>query len=205
MELKGQTRFISALEGGEIDKSTGELLNKGLIIEVPRFARHNWGRLEHYNELHRPLARGVSSQLALPEDWDEEAVVEEWTDPIDAGKPLFFWNLNGIITAPSCIVLRTRQRIARYLLGGRWIDIQLFVVFWELDNWPIFFDLRKQLRLEGSQRALIGITDGVEMVVSFIIVFIARLFGLFLGLHAVGQQRTPDALWNAYRKTSRDL
>lgn len=205
VQLGGQTKLISTLKGGELDLSSGELLREGLVVEVPRFARHNWGRLEHYNELHRSRNQDVSEQWSLPEDWDEEAVVEEWTDPIDAGKPLFFWNLNSIITAPSDRVLSRRQQMARSLLGGLWIDLQLFVVFWELDNWPVFVDFRKQLNLGSSQRRLTAMTDAAEVVASFTVLLFGRIIGMFLGLKAVSQQRTPDALWEAYKKSPRDL
>ena len=205
VQLGGQTKLISTLKGGEVDLSSGELLREGLVVEVPRFARHNWGRLEHYNELHRSRNQDVSEQWSLPEDWDEEAVVEEWTDPIDAGKPLFFWNLNSIITAPSDRVLSRRQQMARSLLGGLWIDLQLFVVFWELDNWPVFVDFRKQLNLGSSQRRLTAMTDAAEVVASFTVLLFGRIIGMFLGLKAVSQQRTPDALWEAYKKSPRDL
>ena len=188
-----------------MDPSSGELLREGLVVEVPRFARHNWGRLEHYNKLHRSRNQGVSKQWNLPEDWDEEAVVEEWTDPVDAGKPLFFWNLNGIITAPSDAILPRRQQIARSLLGGFWIDLQLSAVFWELDNWPTFVDLRKQLSLGSSQGRLTAMTDAAEVVASFTVLLFGRIIGMFLGLKAVSQQRTPDALWEAYKKSPRDL
>jgi hypothetical protein len=205
VQIGGQTKLISALKGGEVDSSSGELLSEGLVVEVPRFARHNWGRLEHYNKLYRSGNQGISKQWSLPEDWDEEAVVEEWTDPIDVGKPLFFWNLNGIITAPSDSVLPRRQRMARSFLGGLWIDLQLFVVFWELDNWPVFVDLRKQLSLRSSQGQLTAMTDAAEVVASFIALLFARIIGILLGLKAVSQQRTPDALWEAYKKSPRDL
>lgn len=205
VQLGGQIKLISALKGGEVDPSSGELLREGLVVEVPRFARHNWGRLEHYSKLYRSRNQGVSKQWNLPEDWDEEAVVEEWTDPVDAGKPLFFWNLNGIITAPNNSVLRRRQQIARSLLGSLWINLQLFVVFWGLDNWPVFVDLRKQLRLGSGQGRLTAMTDTVEVAASFVVLFVARIIGILLGLEPVSQQRTPDALWDAYRKYPRDI
>lgn len=205
VELGGQTKFISALRGGEIVKATGELLHEGLVVEVPRFTRHDWGRLEHYNELHRPRSRGVPRLWDLPEDWDEEVVVEEWTDPIDIGKALFFWNLNGIITAPNDMALRKRQQIARNILGSLWTDLQLFVVFWELDNWPILVDFRKLLHLRGRQGFQVTVADATEIVASFILLFIARILGLLLDMQAVSQQRTPDALWDAYKKSPRSL
>jgi hypothetical protein len=71
-------------------------------------------------------------------------VVEEWTDPADLGKPLFFWNLNGVVTAPANVSLATPQRLVRKVLGTWWIPFQLFVIFWDLDNWPVFMRLETE-------------------------------------------------------------
>lgn len=206
VELNGETKFFSALEGGEVDRSTGKLIRKGLVVEVPRFARHNWGRLDHHSASNRPLGQAGGRKWALPEDWADEAVVEEWTDPIDTGKPLFFWNLNRIITAPvPTAPPLSRKVIARRFLGGCWTDLQLFIVFWELDNWPIFLDLRKKLRLEKPHKLLTMLTDGVEVLITFLALFFARIVGSILGLRAVEKGRTPDALWEEYRKPPRSL
>ncbi|KAF2626130.1 hypothetical protein BU25DRAFT_432315 [Macroventuria anomochaeta] len=200
VELNGKTKLISALVGGEVDASTGQQIQEGLVIEIPRYARHNWGRLDHYISLTR---QGRSPQPIWPEDWTEEVVVEESTDPSDISKPLFFWNLNGIITAPSDTIFCMRQRVAKGFLGDLWIDLQLFVVFWELDNWPIFIDFRKlPLGVRPSWALRMG--EGAEIVTSFIVLCVARVFGILLGLRAVEQRRTPDALWEAYWKSARD-
>ncbi|KAH6632958.1 hypothetical protein C7974DRAFT_433150 [Boeremia exigua] len=203
VKLNGTTKLISALAGGEIDKVNGQLVQEGLVVEVPRFVRHNWGRLEHYRKSTRAFGRGVQQHRNSPEDWTEEVVVEEWTDPSDIKKPLFFWNLNAIITAPGEASSK-RERLAKDILGEFWIDLQLFIVFWELDNWPVFFDLRN-LSYGYDQGVLPRLTDGAEIIVSFIVLFIARIVGFLLGLHAVEQRRTPDALWEAYRKPAHTL
>lgn len=208
VELDGEVRLFSASKGGEIDKCTSDLVHKGLVIEVPRYARHDWGRLEHYvNSFpNLKLGRGMSAQTTWPEDWTDEVVVEEWTDPVDIQKPLFFWNLNNIITESSELVLSRRQQIAKGVLGGWWIDLQLFVVFWELDNWPVFFDLRyRDMPFRGSRGIFPSITNALEIVTSLIILFFARIIGQLLGLRGVEQRRTPDALWKAYLKPTHSL
>ncbi|KAJ8113192.1 hypothetical protein OPT61_g4623 [Boeremia exigua] len=201
VELNGTTKLISALEGGEVARSTGKLAQEGLVVEVPQFAKHNWGRLEHYFSSIEDMKKGAQQERTLPEDWSEEVVVEEWTDPSDIDKALFFWNLNNIITPPSGVVLSSRQWVAASLLGNLWIDLQLFQVFWELDNWPVFLDFRK-LPFGKNRGAWLRSKHVAEVAVSFLVVLVARLIGRVLGLRAVAQQRTPDALWEAYRKSS---
>ncbi|KZM25730.1 uncharacterized protein EKO05_0006060 [Ascochyta rabiei] len=200
VELNGTTKSFSALAGGEID-SSGRVVCEGLVVEVPRYARHNWGRLEHCLDIEEKSRK----KHVRPEDWVEEVVVEEWTDPSDISKPLFFWNLNGIIMAPSDMVLSSRKRIARGILGDWWIDLQLLVVFFELDNWPILVNFRNLWPSEGTFAGASWINDCAETVTSFVLLFFAKALGVALGLRAVDQKRTPAALWETYRKSSRDV
>lgn len=200
VELNGQTKLISAAKGGEIDRNTGQLVQEGLVIMVPRYTRHNWGRLK--DRIHTSITypgRRSNQQNLWPEDWTEEVVVEEWTDPSDIQKALFFWNLNGIITDSSDATLKRRQQVTKAILGRFWIDLQLFTVFWQLDNWPVFIDLRL-IPFVSSRGSLRRLTNAVEVVISFVLLFVARITGLLLGLNAVEQRRTPDALWRAYFK-----
>lgn len=196
--LNGKTRLVSTLAGGEVD-ATGQLVQPGLTIEVPRYAFHNWGRLEYHNNSARSGRRAQKD--ACPEDWTEEVVVEEWTDPSDIAKPLFFWNLNGIITAPGETLLPKRQSVARAFLGPLWVDLQLFVVFWELDNWPVFNVLRNVSPASDSCLRNLRVLDAAEMLISFGALLIAKLLGMLLGLKAVEERRTPDALWEVYEKS----
>jgi hypothetical protein len=124
--------------------------------------------------------------------------------PSDISKPLFFWNLNGTIMRHNDTLLSPRQRIAERLLGQWWIDLQLFNVFWELDNYPIFLDSSHLWQVFSPMQRL-GISNGIEVGVSFVVLFVARILGIVLGLKAVEQRRTPKALWEAYRKSPRDL
>jgi hypothetical protein len=209
VELNGKTKLISALAGGEVD-ATGQLVQSELVVEVPRYAVHNWGRLEHYNDSTRLSRHRFQEQETLPEDWTEEVVVEEWTDPSDIAKPLFFWNLNGIIMVPDDSILPKRQVIAKSLLGKFWIELQLLVVSWELDNRPVFNIFQNVLPASDSYLRVLRVLDAAEMLVSYAILGLAKLFGLILGLKAVEERRTPNALWQAYKKSqhrqpSRDL
>ena len=48
VELDGKTRFFSTLSGGKFDPKAGLLKDEGLIVEVFRYTKHNWGRTDEY-------------------------------------------------------------------------------------------------------------------------------------------------------------
>lgn len=112
--------------------------------------------------------------------------------------------MNGIIAAPGDTILPKRQAIAKALLGNLWIDLQLFMMFWELDNWPVFDVFRNVSPVSDSYLRTLRLIDAAEVAFSFAILLVARLLGLLLGLRAVEQRRTLDALWEAYKKFLRD-
>jgi hypothetical protein len=138
----------------------------------------------------------TDGECIWPEDCDEEVVVEEWTDPSDLSKPLFFWNLNGIITASEDPGLPLIHRAIQGVSKDWWMTLQLFMIFCELDNWPIFVTVQYPWPV-----SVFG--DGVEIVMSFVVLFVARVVGLALGLQAVRGSRTPEGLWQAYTETSK--
>jgi hypothetical protein len=87
-------------------------------------------------------------------------------------------------------------KATRWVMGGWWVPFQLFVIFWELDNWPVLFSLEGV----GIERSL---ERGVEYAVSFLVLFVVGLVGRVLGVKAVAEERTPNELWTAWqRKTS---
>jgi len=180
----------SASAGGQIDAQC-RVVAPGLIITVPKYVRHNWGRADHMLRRSR-----IGGSGKLPDDWSDDVVVEEWTDPSDSTKPLFFWNLNGVITASADDPKSAPQMVARWMLGGWWIPFQLFVIFWELDNWPVF------LSLEGGNEAglWLWLWQSVEFVMTFLVLFGASLVGRVLGVKAVVKERTPKELWDAWQK-----
>lgn len=177
--------ILSAKAGGEVGPYDGRLKSQGLIIEVPRYVRHEWMRAKAwYGRGASPCAmRGA----IMPDDVDDEVVVEEWTDPSDLGKSLFFWNLNAIITKPGEVELSRPAQWLKKLLGEWWVPFQLFIVFWDLDNWPVLLPSWLQLGPRG------------EYVVTFLVLFSAKVLGWLVGVRAVEEKRTPNAIWQAYR------
>ncbi|KAF2036478.1 hypothetical protein EK21DRAFT_95757 [Setomelanomma holmii] len=197
LTLNAQTHILSAAAGGTVSPYTGHLLKPGLVIEVPRYARHNWSRAE---SKFTGRGFGVGVRLARPEDVDEQVIVEEWTSPFDISKPLFFWNLNGVITAPEDVPLSLLQTVVKRVLGPWWIPFQLFVIFWELDNWPVFVGMRGLVRpWEGAGEWVFRCFEGlVEYVMTFVVLFAAKVLGWVIGVRAVERARTPVKLWEAY-------
>ncbi|KAH7093174.1 hypothetical protein FB567DRAFT_514824 [Paraphoma chrysanthemicola] len=200
LTLNGVTRIISAAAGGEVSVQTGELVKAGLVFEVPRYARHDWGRADSYI-MWRYSGRGLARSVVKPVDVDEEVVVEEWTSPRDIQKALFFWNLNGVITAPTNQPLSMPQKLAKRLMGGWWVPFQLFVIFWELDNWPVFVSLRGVLwPSETGEFGFWSFEGPLEYLVTVIVLFAAKILGWLFGVRAVERARTPNELWVAYNE-----
>jgi hypothetical protein len=179
--------------------TAGQPVRQGLIVQVPRYARHNWGRAEHYigsGEKH--VLNGYDK---MPEDWLDEVIVEEWTEPSDLDKPLFFWNLNRVITTPSDSVLPLRQSLARSLLGDWWIPFQLFVIFYELDNWPVVYSLADRLRPYLGDPLGGWLEKKSEHMMTFAVLFTAKVMAWILRVTAVTRERTPHDLWEAYKRS----
>lgn len=196
VKLDGETTVLSAKAGGQVSIRTGRLIKSGLEIEIPKYMRHNWGRADHYLTSRRTLPAGV--RVHRPKDTDEEAVVEEWTDPSDITKLLFFWNLNGVITSPP-VTLSGMQTVAKTILGGWWVPFQLFIIFWDLDNWPIFLNMEHTSEPFLPKGIGMRLERWVDHIATYIVLSIAKALGCILDMKAVKQERTPDELWKVYK------
>ncbi|KAJ4371226.1 hypothetical protein N0V83_004443 [Neocucurbitaria cava] len=201
VELNGELKILSAKAGGEVSWSYGEVSKKGLEITIDKYARHNWGRADEF--LNSTLRRRIvgAYKTISPEDCLEEVIVEEWTDPADITKSLFFWNLNGVIAAAEYTPLSSGQSLVKFCLRGWWIPFQLFVIFWDLDNWPVF------LELSAFSTPFLGNDVGahfdhlLEYLITFAMLFVARTLARFTGIQSVSKERTPHDLWQAYRNS----
>ncbi|KAJ1711633.1 hypothetical protein NYO67_6199 [Aspergillus flavus] len=123
------------------------------IITIPKFAVHEWSRV-----------------LDL-EDSDvnnEELIVQEWTDPADGLKEVFFRNLNSVIL----------ERSGKGWFGSVVFMLQLWTIFHKLDNWPV-------------------ILDGpfyVRWLLTHVVVGVGTRLGILCGLRAVYDEYTPKEL-----------
>jgi quercetin dioxygenase-like cupin family protein len=109
-------------------------------------------------------------QRATPDG--EELVVKEWTDPADGQKEIFFRNLSSVIL--DC----TKDGPP----NEWWLTWQLFVVFWGLDNYPVFLNL-VWLPLIGTM---------LEWALTHVLLFAAVLTGKIIGLKSAYGEYTPN-------------
>ncbi|TVY15296.1 hypothetical protein LARI1_G006737 [Lachnellula arida] len=148
VDISGIARIVSAADGD---------------LVVPRFARHEWRR----------VGKGDGDGDGGEEE-EEELVMEEWTEPFDGSKEVFFRNLNSVILDP------TRDR-------GWWVDwwlsLQLLVIFAELDNYPVFWP--RSHRRESEM---------VQYLVTHFVLGVAWFLGRALGARGSYEEYTPSAL-----------
>lgn len=113
-----------------------------------------------------------------------DLVAEEWTDPRDGEKEIFFRNIFS--TAGE---LQWKER----WWGGVLILLQMMLVMWELDNLVVLFDL-------GGAGDGSGWRGAAETVVTYAIMWSAAMAGRALGLKAVTDEYTPRHLFEAWEK-----
>ncbi|KAE9381242.1 hypothetical protein N431DRAFT_424829 [Stipitochalara longipes BDJ] len=107
----------------------------------------------------------------------EDLVVKEWTDPADGQKEVFFRNLSSVIL--DC----TKDGPPKEW----WLTWQLFVVFWGLDNYPVF--------LKMAWVPLIG--SLLEWALTHVLLVAAVFAGKIIGLRSVYGEYTPSTLFVA--------
>lgn len=164
-----------------------------MVLKVDPGVRHNWGRAEEHLKTHPDMR-------AQYKDLDEEVVVEEWTDPSGIAKPLFFWNLNGAIMRPSSPLDPFAKTLLEWVLGRYWVPFQLFVIFYALDNYPVFVSLEDQLGgFSYGAGVLRKVERGIEYCITFSVLFWASVVGSLVGIEAVSEDRTPGALWAMWK------
>ncbi len=102
-------------------------------------------------------------------------VVEEWTEPADGEKEVFFRNLFSTFQEPGY----------KGGLGGLWKMVQVMVVMWGLDNFVVLVDCEGW---KGGWRGVVesGITYGVMGGMNFV--------GRAVGCRAVNEEYTPARL-----------
>jgi hypothetical protein len=144
VSVNGTSRIISAADGQ---------------LAVPRFARHEWRRAVE------------KDGTAFSESWDDEPlVVEEWTDPFDGGKEVFFRNLNSVI-------IDTTKNPTWWM--DWWLTLQLFVVFAAADNYPVFWP-------NGHET--------MQFLLTHFVLEVAKGVGRLFGARGAYEEYTPSEL-----------
>ncbi|SPO03469.1 uncharacterized protein DNG_06152 [Cephalotrichum gorgonifer] len=154
-------------------------------ITVPRYAWHEWRRADPHG--------------------GEDVVVSERTEPADGEKALFFWNLNGVILDAPRMLDDGKSFISRCPAGARgplldlWITLNLFVIFYHLDNVPVFVDFpdlvrgRKESAFIPRRVLVLG-----DWVVSHVVLFVASWVGWLLNARPLRLKYTPAREYAAW-------
>ena len=108
----------------------------------------------------------------------EELVAEEWTEPADGQKEIFFRNLFSTVLEP-------RYRSDVSWLGGLWTTLQIMCVMWEMDNYVVLVDFGGD---GGGWRAW------VEATFTYTVMFLIVMLGRVCGCRAVNEEYTPEHL-----------
>ena len=104
--LGGQTKIFRPSDG---------------IIVIPRYVIHEWSRVHTLEE------------TDFGHEFADNLIVEEWTDPADGLKDIFFRNLNGVFFDET-------KGGTSHPRSQWWLTLQLWVIFHGLDNWPVLLD-----------------------------------------------------------------
>ena len=181
--INGHSRILTAEDG---------------VAEVPRGARHEWMRFDRSVGMLRGEQKGAQERWIkekgegfVKELREKELVVEEWTDPADGEKEVFFRNLFSTFEEPAYV--------------GRWMGwgsilawLQVMSVMWEGDNFVVVVDCGggsggwRRMMEDGFAYALMG---GAWTV------------GRMVGCKGVNREYTPEHLmerWKGSRVTGSD-
>lgn len=109
----------------------------------------------------------------------EDVTAEEWTDPADGQKEVFFRNLFSTLSEP------------RHGSRGAWIGelrgrLQVVCVMWELDNYVVLVDLG------GSGGG--GWRAWGEAALTYTVMGLLMVVGRMWGCRAVSKEYTPEHL-----------
>lgn len=153
------------------------------MVEIPRFRRHCLGRGDEGLPSLSESRKGKVDFLGKggdvgDEGWNQDLLVREWTDPQDGQKEVFFRNLAGVVSEP-------KPTWVWGWLWGWWIELQVWIVGGELDNYSAIIG---------------GRWRWVEWVVVHAVCVAARVLGGVLGLRGVYGEYTPIELRREGRK-----
>ncbi|KAI9810844.1 MAG: hypothetical protein M1827_006051 [Pycnora praestabilis] len=151
---ENHTEFLQIVRGRALVNLNGNCrvyTPRDDTVRVERFSKHEWKRAPKESE---------SAE-------EGDLIVKEWTDPADGQKEIFFRNLSSIFG---------EDYSDSYFPVGWWITLQLFVIFYSLDNFPVIVD---------------GFAGGL---ITHMLLGFATLVGKSLGLKSIYPEYTPKRL-----------
>ena len=164
--------------------------------QIPRYARHEWMRFDRPAHL---LSRGQreAQEAYFREHGKEEIeklqgedlIAEEWTNPADGQKEMFFRNLFSTASEPQYA-----SNVS--WLGDLWKTLQIMCVMWEMDNYLVLVDF-------GGWRG--GWRELVEAAFTYMVMGCMMALGRLCGCRAVSEEYTPKGLiqrWESERPKS---
>ncbi|KAM0804778.1 hypothetical protein BDR22DRAFT_549408 [Usnea florida] len=164
--------------------------------QIPRYARHEWMRFDRPTHL---LSQGQrEAQEAYIQECEkeeieklrgEDLIAEEWTDPTDGQKEMFFRNLFSTASEPQ-------YASDVSWLGDLWKTLQIMCVMWEMDNYLVLVDF-------GGWRG--GWRELVEAAFTYVVMGCMMALGRLCGCRAVSEEYTPKHLiqrWKSERPKS---
>ena len=164
--------------------------------QVPRYARHEWMRFDRPAHLLSNGQREAQEAYFREHDKEdieklkgEDLIAEEWTDPADGQKEIFFRNLFSTALEPQY-----QSKVS--WLGGFWKMLQIMCVMWEMDNYLVLVDFEGW---RGGWREL------VEAAFTYAIMGCMVALGVLCGCRAVSEEYTPKHLierWESGRPKS---
>ena len=149
---------------------TASIRRAGQEAKVPKHVRHEWSRADV--------------------DGGEEVIVVERTEPADEEKHLFFWNLNGTILLSS-------GEGPRFLKDWL-IMLRLFMIFYELDNWPVLYEMSYVRRFLSETLAAY-----LEGSITHAVLASASKIGYMLSFKPIEERYTPAELYSTWKGGSR--
>jgi mannose-6-phosphate isomerase-like protein (cupin superfamily) len=201
------TEYLRVIRGrarvrlGDVTKIVSPLDGE---VEVGRYVWHQWERAD--------VGGGAKGMDEDDDEVDagngevaEELVVEERTEPEDGEKAIFFWNLNGVILSAGS--KRPGWRIPPRLWGlglDIYVTLSLFVIFGQLDNVPVFLDVRWWLerigiRLRPADGSLTAQAVGLaDWAASHVVLGLAGWIGSALDVKAVRREFTPEIEYRSW-------
>ena len=155
------------------------------VARVPRYARHEWMRFDRPARLLDKMQREAQEaffrehgKAELEKLKGEDLIAEEWTDPTDGQKEIFFRNIFSTMLEP-----RDKSRVSSLEELRRML--QIMCVMWKLDNYPVLVDF-------GGWRG--GWRAQVEVGFTYTVMGCLMVLGRLCGCRAVSEEYTPKHL-----------